>query len=237
MKPDWESKCGTIRLYNADCRDVLPFVKCDAVITDPPYGIDYGRGGGFSATHGWGPWRENVEWDAERPPKEIFDSMLALQVPTIILGGNYFTDYVPPASKWLIWDKGQTDFSLADCEVAWCSFGGAIRRLMYPRALALRDGKVHPTQKPLAVIDWCIKQLPKGCGTIADFFMGSGTTAVSCVRAERSFIGCEINADYFAKAIIRIEAELKRAPLFDAPRIEQTTMFEETTPTPAEDGR
>src|SRR4029077_20074277 len=66
-------------------------------------------------------------------------------------------------TKWLIWDKGQSDFSLADCELAWCSFGGAIRRLMVPRSIALRDGKEHPTQKSLALMKWCIEQLPPPC--------------------------------------------------------------------------
>jgi hypothetical protein len=124
-KPDWQTADESIRLYLGDCLDVLPGLKgVDSVLTDPPYGIDFGNGGGFSATHGWGPWRENVEWDKERPSKEAFDAILQINVPTCIWGGNYFTDLLPPSSKWLIWDKGQTDFSLADVEVAWCSWGG-----------------------------------------------------------------------------------------------------------------
>jgi tRNA G10 N-methylase Trm11 len=56
-------------VYQADCLELLPTLgRFDACVTDPPYGIDYGKAGGFNATHGWGPWRENVAWDKERPP-------------------------------------------------------------------------------------------------------------------------------------------------------------------------
>jgi hypothetical protein len=115
-------RIGGATLYLGDCREILPTLgRFDAVVTDPPYGIDYGRSGRFSASHGWGPWRENVEWDAERPQSEIFATMLSCSDVQIIWGGNYFTDYLPPSMQWLIWDKGQREFSLADCELAWSS--------------------------------------------------------------------------------------------------------------------
>lgn len=216
-KPTWQTKDGAVQLWLGDCLDVLPTLNgVDAVVTDPPYGIDFGNGGGFSASHGWGPWRENVEWDKERPPKEIFDAILRLSVPTCIWGGNYFTDYLPPSSKWLIWDKGQTDFSLADVEVAWCSWGGAMRRLLYPLARALKDGKVHPTQKPLDVMVWNIEHLPPSCGpTVLDCFGGVFTTALACIRMGKRFIGIEREKKYFEDGITRIEAELSRNPLFE----------------------
>lgn len=228
MKPTWQTSDGSIRLYNADCRDVLVAVAgIDAIVTDPPYGIDYGNAGGFCEANGWNAWRGTAEWDKQRPSKDTFDAILSLNVPTAIWGGNYFTDYLPPSSKWLIWDKGQTDFTLADCEVAWCSWGGAIRRLMYPRALALKDGKVHPTQKPLAVMQWNLKQLPPKCSTVADFFMGSGTTVIAAQRLGLNAIGVEKDEAIFATAVKRIEAELNRAPLFEPPPAIQRAMFEE----------
>jgi hypothetical protein len=220
---------GNVRLARGDALAVLPEVQADAFVIDPPYGIDFGRSGGFSASHGWGPWRENCEWDKERPPRDIFDAILQLGVPTVVWGGNYFTDYLPPSGKWLIWDKGQTDFSLADCEVAWCSWGGAIRRLLYPRSLALKDGKVHPTQKPLAVMEWNLRQLPPKCSTIADLFMGSGTTIIAAHRLGLSAIGVEKDPEIFATAVKRITAELNRAPLFEPAPAIQRAMFEEPT--------
>lgn len=220
MKPDVTFLDGAVSLWNRDCRDVLPHLgKAEGVclLTDPPYGIDYGRAGGFSASHGWGPWRENVEWDRERPERSLFDLMRSCSEHQIIWGGNYFTDYLPPSMRWLIWDKGQSDFSLADVEMAWCSFQGAARRLMVPRAVARLDGKEHPTQKPLQLMTWCIERFPKGATTILDPFAGSGTTGVAAVKLGRRFIGIEIEPRYFDIACRRIEEATKQRDLFIEP--------------------
>lgn len=201
-----------VTLYLGDCRDILPALgRVDAVVTDPPYGIDYGRAGGFSASHGWGPWRENVAWDAQRPDREIFDAMRACSGAQIIWGGNYFTDYLPPTMQWLIWDKGQRDFSLADFEIAWSSKQGASRILCIPRAVARLDGKEHPTQKPIALMQWAIEHLPPPASRICDPFMGSGTTGVAAVKLGRKFIGIEIEPKYFDIACRRISEALKAA--------------------------
>jgi DNA modification methylase len=201
-----------------DCRNVLPTLgKVDAVVTDPPYGIDYGRAGGFSASHGWGPWRENVAWDQSRPDRETFDLIRSAAANCVLWGGNYFTDFLPPVDKWLIWDKGQDNFSLADVEMAWCSWRGAARRMRYSRALALLDGKEHPTQKPVSVMRWCLEQLPEPNRIILDPFMGSGTTGVAAVKLGRHFIGVEIDEKYFDIACRRIGDALKQPDLFIEP--------------------
>jgi DNA modification methylase len=116
--------------------------------------------------------------------------------------------------KWLIWDKGQTDFTLADVEMAYCSWEGAARRINYPRSLALQDGKEHPTQKPLEVMRWCIRQLPPPGLRILDPFMGSGTTGVAAVKLGRKFIGIEIEPKYFDIACRRISEALKQPDMF-----------------------
>lgn len=198
-----------------DCMEVLPTLgRVDAVVTDPPYGIDYGRAGGFSASHGWGPWREKCGWDVERPARAIFEAMLACSKHQIIWGGNYFTDYLPPSSHWLIWDKGQRSFSLADFEMAWGSQKRAARMIDYPRGRAVLDGKEHPTQKPLQVMKVCIEQLPDDCRAILDPFMGSGTTGVAAVNLGRRFIGIEIDEHYFDIACRRISEALKQPDMF-----------------------
>ena len=209
---------GDATLYLGDCRDILPTLpKVDAVVTDPPYGIDFGRAGGFSASHGWGPWRENVAWDQERPERAIFDAMRACSRDQIVWGGNYFTDYLPPTMQWLVWDKGQREFSLADCEFAWSSQRKAARIITYARGKAVGDGKEHPTQKPVQVMQWCIGFLPDA-RTILDPFMGSGTTGVACVNLGRKFIGIEIEPKYFDIACRRIEEAYKQPRLFDEPQ-------------------
>lgn len=210
---------GAATLYLGDCRDVLPGLgKVDAVVTDPPYGIDYGRAGGFSAPHGWGPWREQVAWDQERPPQEIFDAFRACSKEQIVWGGNYFTDYLPPTMRWLVWDKGQRDFSLADGEMAWCSQAKAMRIITYARGRAIQDGKEHPTQKPIDVMRWCLGFVPDA-QTILDPFMGSGTTGVAAVTMGRRFIGIEIEPRYFDIACRRITEAQRQSDLFIQPAV------------------
>lgn len=219
---------GNATLYLGDCREILPTLgKVDAVVTDPPYGIDYGRAGGFSASHGWGQWRENVAWDQDRPDREIFDGMLGVSRHQIIWGGNYFTDYLHPSMQWLVWDKGQRDFSLADFEMAWSSQQKAARIIDYPRARALQDGKEHPTQKPVEVMRWCTELLPKTIKTVCDPFMGSGTTGVAAVMLGKTFIGIEREETYFEVARRRIEAATKQPDLFihPAPKPVQESML------------
>ena len=206
---------GDCTLYLGDCLEILPLLgKVDAVVTDPPYGIDYGKAGGFNATHGWGPWRENVAWDQERPPQVIFDIMREKSKHQIIWGGNYFTDMLPPSMHWLLWDKGQRDFSLADFEIAWGSQKRAARVIECPRGRAVKDGKEHPTQKPIEVMVRCLQELPKGTLSILDPFMGSGTTGIACVREGLSFIGIEREPKYFDIACRRIEDAVSRPDMF-----------------------
>ena len=199
---------GKARLYLGDCSEVMAsWPECfrvDAVVTDPPYGIDYGRAGGFSASHGWGQWRENVAWDVERPDRAIFDAMRARSRDQIIWGGNYFTDFLPPTMRWLVWDKGQRDFSLADCEFAWVSQWKAARIFDYPRGSANAAApKEHPTQKPVELMKWCLGMLPDA-QTILDPFMGSGTTLRAAKDLGRKAIGIEINPDYCEIAVERL---------------------------------
>lgn len=209
-----------VTLHLGDCRDILPTLgKVDAVVTDPPYGIDYGKAGGFNATHGWGPWRENVSWDQDRPDASIFALMLACSKDQIIWGGNYFTDYLPPTMQWLVWDKGQRDFSLADCEFAWSSQKKAARIFDYARGKAVRDGKEHPTQKPIELMAWCLDFVPKA-KVILDPFLGSGTTGIAAVRRGRHFIGIEKHEPYFDIACRRIADAITRPDLFvEAPTL------------------
>ena len=212
-----ETLAEGVELHLGDCREVLPTLgRFDAVVTDPPYGIDYGKAGSFSASHGWGPWREQVEWDKDRPPKDVFDAIRSCSKDQIIWGGNYFTDYLPPTMRWLVWDEGQRDFSLADGEFAWCSQQKAARIMTYGRGAAVRDGKEHPTQKPIEVMKWCLGFVPDS-QTILDPYMGVGTTGVAAVKLGRKFTGIEINEKYFDIACRRISKALKQPDLFVEP--------------------
>lgn len=200
---------GNATLYLGDCREILPHLpKVDACITDPPYGI------GAAQEKPHNKWKDYgiAAWDKDRPSREVFDALLCKGDVVIVWGGNYFTDYLPPSMQWLAWDKGQEGFSLADFELAWSSQQKAARRIHYPRVLALKDGKEHPTQKPIAVMRWCIEQAgnPR---TILDPFMGSGTTGVAAVQLGRKFIGIELDPKYFDIACRRIEDAQRQQPL------------------------
>ena len=202
---------GLISLYNEDCLQALKRYDdnhFDIAIVDPPYGI------GISSN----PFRqkhEKCDWDNAIPNKQYFDELMRVSKNQIIWGGNYFTDLLPPTMQWLVWDKGQRDFSLADCEFAWSSQRRAARIFTYTRPQALQDGREHPTQKPIALMEWCIKQAGDPA-TILDPFMGSGTTGVAAMNLQRDFIGIEREPKYFDIACRRIEDAQRQGQLLPA---------------------
>lgn len=232
---------GFRTIYLGDCRNIIPLLpKVDLVLTDPPYGIDFGNSGGFVASHGWGPWRKNVEWDKQRPEKDIFDAMLNASYSQCIWGGNYFTDYLPPTMRWLVWDKGQREFSLADFEMAWTSQYKASRIFVYPRGAALQDGKQHPTQKPLSLMKWCLQFFPD-IKTILDPFMGSETTLRAAADLGLSAIGIEIEERYCEIAAKRLSQTV--LPFADTiirniiPVVHQEELFNGTPPNGENEGQ
>lgn len=215
-----EERIGNQRLILGDALCHMPVVGTGfACLTDPPYGIRADenpvRG---SKKH------ERKGWDRERPDREYFARILQGSEAQIIWGGNYFTDFLPPSMRWLVWDKMQGEFSLADCEFAWTSQNSAARIFRYSRGAALQDGKHHPTQKPVALMEWCLGFLPNA-KTILDPFMGSGTTLVACQRMGRHGIGIELDPDYFDIACKRVD-EAARQPDLLIPETRQAIVQE-----------
>ena len=219
-----EEIIGNCRLILGDCLDVLPTLpKVDAVITDPPYGIGE-HGGVFRGRKGQNiRVHENLKWDEQRPDAEIFRLILEAAPMQIIWGGNYFADLLPPSKGWLYWQKLMGgDF--ADGELAWSSRDKALREFTKcPKG----QGAEHPTQKPVALMAWCIG-LMGNAQIILDPFMGSGTTGVACVNLGRSFIGIEREPKYFDIACRRIEDAYRQPRLItdEQPIKEQGAMFE-----------
>jgi DNA modification methylase len=208
MKPYFEE--NGIVIYHADCRDVLPSLpKVDLVLTDPPYGINAANrpdgGAVCSRASGSKNYGERSVWDEAVASQELVDDAIAKGREAIVWGGNYYL--LPPSSCWLIWDKGQRDFSLADAELAWTSMSRATRIITLSRGEALLDGRFHPTQKPLVVIKWAIQQC-KGVETILDPFMGSGTTLRAAKDLGRMAIGIEIEEKYCEIAAKRMSQEV-----------------------------
>jgi site-specific DNA-methyltransferase (adenine-specific)/modification methylase len=195
---------GAATLYLGDCRDVLPTLgPVDAVVTDPPYGLaDKLQGGTWGKKY----QGEDYDWDA-RPA----DLGALPNVPTIAWGGNYLA--VPPSRCWLVWYKRDSVRTMADCELAWTNFDANARVFDWTIAATNAERVGHPTQKPIALMKWCIDFLPTA-ETILDPFMGSGTTGVAAVQMGRRFIGIERDEAYFDIACRRIEQAQRQGDMF-----------------------
>jgi len=216
-----EEIIGDCRLILGDCREILPTLgKVDAVVTDPPYGI------------GWKPrinhqdqaWIDEINFD-------ICDFLVGKY--HLIWGGQYFAHMLPQADGWLTWCKRPISFdfsndnrSYSTTELAWRDWGKA-KFMVHVWDGGMRAGKAenrtfcHPSQKPIEVMEWCIRQVPDDAETIFDPFMGSGTTGVACAKLGRKFIGIEIDSGYFEIACKRISDAYLQPDLFvDSAKVE-----------------
>jgi site-specific DNA-methyltransferase (adenine-specific) len=201
---------GLATLYLADCFDVLPSLpRFAGVITDPPYGINiaaqpmkYQRAAGA----------QKRDWDASK--EDRLPEALALGDVQVVWGGNYYG--LPAASKWLVWDKiNSGDF--ADCELAWTNLPGAVRMFRHMWNGMLRDSergqRVHPTQKPVALMRWCLQQAGNPASVI-DPCMGSSPVGVACSEVGIPYVGIERERRYFDTACERITNAQRQERLF-----------------------
>lgn len=181
------------KIFNEDCLETMkrmPDKSVDLVLTDPPYGI------GISSN----PIRQKhnkKQWDNNIPMVLIFDEIFRISKNQIIWGANYFN--LPPSKGFLIWDKKQPyDFSLAMCEYAYSSFDFPAK--MYSYSNRGDEIKLHPTQKPLDLMTFCLNfalQRDNTIKTIYDPFSGSGTSLVSAKSKSLNYIGSELDKDYY----------------------------------------
>lgn len=200
---------GDCTLYLGDCREILPTLgKVDAVVTDPPYGIGRLAKPSSRLCEGMAEYATGCAWDEEAAD---LSWLVPMDVPSIVWGGNYFV--LPPSRAPLVWDKNNAGRDFADFEMAWTNLDMVARRIVF-RPMNMDGGKLHPTQKPIEVMRWCIGWLPDHAATILDPFMGSGTTGVACVKLGRKFIGIEIEPKYFEIACRRIEAAYAQPDMF-----------------------
>jgi DNA modification methylase len=199
-----------VTLHLADCLDILhamPDQSVDVVITDPPYGIGENNRKNLSRGKLAKPIDYGAfDWDQERVEREYFDEMRRVSHHQVIFGGIYYTDYLPPSSGWIVWDKNNSgDF--ADCELAWTSYPRATRLFRWMWSGFVKQApekRVHPTQKPFALMAWIVENYSKPGQIVMDPFMGSGTTGAACTLLARHFIGVEKDEHYFRLAKRRI---------------------------------
>lgn len=233
MSDPWKRKVviGECTLYEGDCMDIMPVLgKVDCVVTDPPYGL--GIDGQRESIRGKKSDRKGYAfkgWDAKTPDKRVFDLMFDISSEQIIWGGNYFQDRISKVGRgWLVWDKGQHGLTMSDGELAYYSVDMPMRVFVKNRSVLKKDGPQHPTQKPVALMQWCLGFLPDA-GTILDCFMGSGTTLVACAKLGRKGIGIELDPDYFDIAVKRIQDAYNEPDMFleaKAPEATQDALFE-----------
>ena len=215
---------GNAELWHGDCREVLQTLVADAIVTDPPYGIGFVHSGNDGGVGGLGHGRYKTKFGGVKIAGDdmAFDPSFIKSrgLPTVLWGANHYASRLDDSSAWLCWDKraasGHTnDFS--DCELAWTNRRGVARMFRHHwdgmmRASERGIERQHPTQKPIAVMEWCIQQLGSPA-VVCDPYMGVGSTGVAAMNLGLHFIGVEIHRPYFDIACERIERAQRQAPL------------------------
>jgi site-specific DNA-methyltransferase (adenine-specific) len=219
-----------LSLFHADCMEIMkqyPDKYFDLAIVDPPYGIDInnqsqGKGGGVARKIEY----TKKDWDKTAPEIEYFNELRRVSKNQIVWGANHFISRLPiDSSCWVVWDKdnGTTDF--ADCELAWTSFKTAVRRFKWTWAgmrqqnMKHKEERIHPTQKPIQLYEFLIKEYSKTDFKILDTHFGSGSIALAVDKANRldkmnlHLTACEIDKEYIDKAIKRISESIKQGTL------------------------
>jgi site-specific DNA-methyltransferase (adenine-specific) len=176
----------------------------DLAIVDPPYGI------GISSN----PVRQKHKkknWDNETPTKKYFEELFRVSKNQIIWGGNYFD--LPITQGFFIWDKKQPhDFSLAMCEYAWSSIQKPAK--MWSLSIHKEQNKIHPTQKPIELYKWLLENNAKQGDKILDTHLGSGSIAIACHDYGFELTACELDLEYYEKAVERINNHVAQLKLF-----------------------
>jgi site-specific DNA-methyltransferase (adenine-specific) len=191
---------------HGDCMDFmrgLPDKAYELAIVDPPYGIGvaeydyYAFAGGRRATKGIRNKQKN--WDDATPTAEYWKELFRVSKNQIVWGANYYSDIFPVSRGWLAWDKKHPDnVSFSQFELAWTSFDKINKMFrMYPTHVA-QGVKIHPTQKPVALYKWLLKNYAKEGDKILDTHLGSGSSRIAAYDMGFDFTGIELDADYFA---------------------------------------
>jgi len=211
---------GNIKLYNADCMDVMKTFKdkqFSLAIIDPPYGIDLanmnmGAGLGRKCSNITNRKWKAKDWDVSIPTPEYFKEVVRVSKNQIIWGGNYFN--LPPCKHYVIWDKQiPNGLSFADCEFAWTSFNKAPKMFRYSAYLDKKE-KIHPTQKPVQLYKWLLQNYAKEGDTILDTHFGSLSIGIACHDMKFDLTAIELDKDYYEQAKQRLINHQRQLTLF-----------------------
>jgi site-specific DNA-methyltransferase (adenine-specific) len=203
-----------ITIYHGDCREILPALPMfDLLLTDPPYGIDdkISNGGGGhtkNKTKFHNRYKDGPRWDRIRPSSEAFRFMFERSKTQIICGANYFVEHLPVSRGWVFWDKQGDGMSSVNNELIFTSLDRSIATFSrchgLDKGFMNKDGVLHPTQKPVALMRWLLALVPNA-ETVVDPFAGSATTLVAARLEGRKAVGIEIHEAYCEKAAKRFD--------------------------------
>jgi site-specific DNA-methyltransferase (adenine-specific) len=201
-----------ITITNEDNMELMaryPDNYFDLAIVDPPYGLGkavVNSGGRFKKYE-----NKNGNWDMNTPDEEYFKELFRVSKNQIIWGGNYFN--LPPNKCFLIWDKGQPEgISFAMAEYAWLSFDKVAQ--IFKKRTQGQEERFHPTQKPVYLYAYCLEKFAQQGDKILDTHLGSGSIAIACHDYGFDLTACELDAEYYEKAIQRIKNHTNQQKLF-----------------------
>jgi site-specific DNA-methyltransferase (adenine-specific) len=188
----------------------------DLAIVDPPYGINMD---GQKKSINKNPKHNRKEhtqknWDNAIPTKEYFNELKRVSKNQIIWGANYFTEYLKPTKAWIFWYKGQRDLTMSDGEMAWTSFDTVTRQFELNRASLIAQNTFHPTEKPYKLYKWLLAKYAKPEDKILDTHLGSGSIAIACHDYGFDLTTCELDKEYFDKAMQRINNHTAQIKMF-----------------------
>jgi site-specific DNA-methyltransferase (adenine-specific) len=205
---------------HGDCMEYMremPDNAFELAIVDPPYGIGID---GQKESICKNPkhnrkLHEKKDWDNSIPSKEYFKELERVSKNQIIWGANYFVKHLEKGTKgWIVWDKGQHGLTMSDCELAYSSFNVPTRVVVINRVELLRDGTIHPTQKPVALYEWLLKNYAKPGDKILDTHVGSASSLIACHKMGFDYLGFEIDEEYYNKAKKRLDEVKAQQTIF-----------------------
>jgi len=195
----------------------------ELAIVDPPYGIGESSNNNKSRSKlGKSKDYGNKNWDDNSPNKEYFTELKRVSKNVIIWGANHFIENIPNANSscWIVWNKENGENDFADCELAYCSFKSAVRKIdlrwhgMLQHDMKNKEIRIHPTQKPVKLYEWLLMNYAKEGDKILDTHLGSGSIALACHNLNFDLTACELDTEYFNAAMKRLKQHKQQLKMF-----------------------
>lgn len=216
-------------VYNMDCLEGMkgfPDKFFDLAIVDPPYGINHANKAGKMSGQQYGnaaaPKRSytSKDWDLNIPKEDYFSELRRVSKNRIIWGGNYMVEYLDASAGWIVWDKVNGENGFSDCELAYTSFNKGLRKLelmwngMLQHDMSNKEERIHPTQKPVKLYKWLLKNYAKEGDKILDTHMGSQSSRIAAYNMGFDYWGFELDREYFEAGNKRFKEQTAQQQLF-----------------------